>query len=313
MVVNENWSSFINIPAFYNFNFDDDRVLFNKAAGALFANNKNYNKNITLYVNKRAAGDFLNLLDSKDLKKLNEIAQKGSRGSLTRGHMDWGNTDLYLSIKDFIFHGAESIDSPLHQAHQKRLYDVFKKLVNTSGSRDVINSKNLQQFLSNLTSTQAFIEQQRRIHNDNFKISKEEIIQRHMQNINRPQRSLFNLCMEFEREHFNFTPTMDYEKNKAYYDDMIRIMKLIIGDFTSEEKKEIEESDDPVCGYVTRSPIHMILEKIRTEKKEGAFIEEVMRHPDFTDYQEKKLKKDKEQFEKDHNNPNSGLEADYRQ
>jgi len=164
------WSHYLTVPAFYRFNYDDDRVHFEQAFNAILPlDGINYNPYITLSINRRGASDGFDDVD--DIEEIKDIISDRNpssdnnpeRHSTTKGHFNTNNKDLDSQVVHFICNAQQYVYSPLHHARQRRLFDLHKinrKSPERFGLKiaypDNINN-DIQQFLSNLRNTQQYI------------------------------------------------------------------------------------------------------------------------------------------------------------
>ncbi len=211
------WSQHIKTPAFYHWNFDDERVDLKRTIDSILPpDGIPYNHNITLSVNRRGAqdslGDLLISPDTNDLKRLYNAANKKEDNSVIRGHFNDNNPVLDQYVVHFIHHAKEMLDSPLHQARQKRQFDVYRN--GTANDHSAFIPQHIQQFLSNLSRTQQELEQmssaQRRATHEN------DIIAKHMRGIGAPYEE-----STLTQTYINFMNQLDTEEEKNKFVDHI--------------------------------------------------------------------------------------------
>jgi len=152
---------YLSIPGFFSFNYDDDRVEFDEVKQALESAPRRLTE---LFVDREGAQDY-----GRDLGETGYLEL-----STTRGHF---SSELdpaqMLAIKAFIHRtAANQPQSKLQLEVQDRRRNIY------FGPRD----KKKEQYLSNLSNTQHLIETKRKTDKD-FKLSKEELAQHHLEGI----------------------------------------------------------------------------------------------------------------------------------
>jgi len=151
----------LNIPGFFSFNYDDDRVKFDTVKPWLNSAPRGLTE---LFVDREAAQDY-----GRDL---------GEDGSLqsttTRGHFSSQlDPAQMLAIEAFIHRtAANQPQSKLQLEVQDRRRNIYL------GPRD----EQKEQYLSNLSNTQHLIETKRKTDKD-LTLSKEELAKRHLEDI----------------------------------------------------------------------------------------------------------------------------------
>jgi hypothetical protein len=149
------WHLKLTIPAFYHFNFDDDRVTIERVFSSL--QRVLNNSKITLNFSRRGASDLLNDFEhSNDEKNLSKVS-KGMLASTVRGHFGAHDPNISHQVVYFIRHSDELAASPVHRTQQERLYRIYSKAADPR-QRDGVSPGDMQQFLSNLRNTQQELE-----------------------------------------------------------------------------------------------------------------------------------------------------------
>jgi hypothetical protein len=168
------WPQYLTIPAFYHFNFDDDRIEFSSAVNAVLTPEDDYNPFVSLSIKRRAVEGFLMGIDSlgaadkEDVKLIFEDACAGKTSIL--GHSSPGSKDFDEKVVHFV-RSSRAI-TPLRIARQKRLFKMYKNERQRFFKLSDFNTKDLcydlTQFLRNLkrlkkeqASGASFTEEQR--------------------------------------------------------------------------------------------------------------------------------------------------------
>lgn len=217
---NAKWSHYLEIPAFYHWNFDDERVDLKKNINSILPTNGAYNHKITLSINRRGAQDSLGDLsispDANDLERLRNASNNSKvNNSTIRGHFNTNNLYLAQQVVHFIHHAKKMADSPLHQARLKQQFAVYRA---ASGKNGTIYPEHIQQFLSNLRNTQQELEQipaeKRAL------LSKRDIIEKHMHGIMAPLSS--DTIIQRYVGFMNFIKSsQSFEGRKVYHDQLM--------------------------------------------------------------------------------------------
>ena len=275
------WSQYLTVPAFYHWNFDDDRVTFNEALQSILPlEGQEYNRHITLSINRRGAKDYLREKGKKaiEINNIYKVAA-GIKASTPRGHFSEDNVDCDLQVIQFVHHAKEMVDSPIHQARQKRNFDIYRSMIRENkviGHFDA-TPLDVQQFLSNLRYAQEILTQHSRTTLERevpLSVPEYEIKLLHMQHIQLRSFRLWSFCNSLGGEDFNL-----------FNDFFKETIQQILPSTDIEENIITHVNEVSLCNFEN---IDRYLKKFN---KEQAFIDALKQYPGFSEFYDREISK----------------------
>lgn len=204
------FASEFNIPTFFHWNFDDDRVLLKDQLLFLKQTvDDPLNPLITISVNRKGAQDEFRDIENwgEDEKERIQKIIDGGEDTSVYGHFTNHDLSLQDKVLHFINHGRELADSPLHKAQQERLFLLYSRILY---DRD---GELIQRFLSNLRHVQKELENRLKVSQaenpelkilpESSRLTKEEIIEKSLAGIPLAPKSLFDFIWTKQRSRLN--------------------------------------------------------------------------------------------------------------